>query len=101
MALCSTPVARWLANEVSHLLKSGSLASALFAECSGYSTSHLTPAQDQLVGVICHLPDLLANRLGRSLPALLVPPAYFKQVGMSLYNCLERVYAAIKGSSYY
>lgn len=97
MIVCRTPVARWLANEVADLLISDSLTADLLAQCSSNPSPRLSPIQEQLVGVICRLPDLLANRLGRSLPAVLLPAEYFKLVGRALYNCLGRVYASIKG----
>ena len=92
------PVARWLANEVADLLASDDLTSDLFIECSSNPSPRLSPAQEQLVGVVCRLPDLLANRLGRSLPAMLLPAEYFRLVGGALYKCLERVYTSIKGT---
>ena len=92
------PVARWLANEVADLLVSNSLTSDLFTQCSSNPSPRLSPAQEQLVGVICRLPDLLANRLGRSLQATLLPAEYFRLVGGAVYNCLERVYTGIKGA---
>ena len=91
------PVARWLANEVADLLASDDLTSDLFTQCSSNPSPRLSPAQEQLVGVICRLPDLLANRLGRSLPVTLLPTKYFQLVGGALYKCLERVYTSIKG----
>lgn len=91
------PVARWLANEVADLLASDDLTSDLFTQCSSNPSPRLSPAQEQLVGVVCRLPDLLANRLGRSLPVTLLPTKYFQLVGGALYKCLERVYTSIKG----
>lgn len=97
VTVCRIPVARWLANQVSDVLTSGSLTSDLFAKCSSNPSPRLTPAQDHLVGVVCHLPDLLANRLGHSLPTSLMPAAYFRLISQSLCKCLEEVHVSIKG----
>lgn len=91
------PVAKWLANEVSAVISSECLTSDLLAECSFNPSSCLTPLQNQIVGVVCRLPDLLTNRLGHSLPSSLMPPAYFKLIGSCLFNCLESIYTSIKG----
>ena len=96
-----TPVARWLANEVVDLLTADSLTSDLFTQCSNIPSPRLSPTQEQLVGVVCRLPDLLANRLGRSLPDTLLPVTYFKLVGRVLWECLKQVYATIKGTYMY
>ncbi len=64
------------------------------------TTSHpppLTPSQEGLVGVLCRLPDVLANRMGRELPPALLPPQYFSAIGRGLMGCLHQVYKALKG----
>ncbi len=85
--------ALWLSTEVQALLTSGRLT-ALFRD--ELSPAPLSADLEQLVGVVCRLPDTLSNRLGRQLSPSLLPPQYFKMVGLSIADCLKDVAATSK-----
>ena len=88
----------WLAREVEALLADSSLSltSLFHTECLA-SSAHLSPQQEQLVAVLCHLPDCLANQLGRGLPPSLLPQEYFPAIGRGVLECLRRVHDDIRG----
>lgn len=47
--------------------------------------------------MLCRLPDVLSNRMGRELPMSLLPYHYFSALGHGLTECLQQVYRALKG----
>ena len=93
------PVAKWLSSEVLKLLKSGAFASLLLSMSRrDPASSRLSPIHEHLVGVVCRLPDVLANRLGRQLKEGLFPAPYFRQLGRDLLECLESIHVKWKGT---
>lgn len=92
------PTAKWLANEVRKLLQNeDGLTSILVSNSINSDPNQLSPLQEHLVGVVCRLPDVLANRLGRQLKADLLPMAYFKRLGECLVGCLQHLYEKFEG----
>lgn len=89
--------ARWLCSEVQDMLSRDELCQVLFNECRRDPAHSLTSQQEQLVGVVCRLPDLLANKMGRQLHPSLLPRGYFAALGRSMVACLERVHTALRG----
>ena len=53
--------------------------------------------QEHLVKVLCRLPDVLANRLGRYLKEGLLPKPYFRSIGKDIFRCLESIRKQFKG----
>ena len=83
------------------LLKSGVLSSLLLSESKGDpASSRLSPRQEELVGVVCRLPDVLANRLGRQLKQSLFPKPYFGLLGEGVAHCLEDIHKDFKGRKF-
>ncbi len=92
------PTAKWLASEVLKLLQSGILPSLLLSESkSDPASSRLSLRQEELVGVVCRLPDVLANRLGQQLKEALFPKPYFELLGVGVAQCLESIHKNFKG----
>ena len=90
--------AKWLASEVLKILQSGGLASVLLSTSrQDPASTRLSVTQEHLVGVVCRLPDVLANRLGRYLKEGLLPKPYFKSLGEGVCGCLEGVHKDFKG----
>lgn len=89
--LFRVPVAKWLSHEVLELLSSGGLTVLFNSQVQGTVSHHLNPFQEQLVGVVCRLPDCLANRLGRQLSRHLLPQQYFERVGNATVECLKEM----------
>lgn len=87
----SVPTAKWLSHEVLELLSSGGLTILFNSQIRDTNTIRLSPAQEQLVSVVCHLPDCLANRLGRQLSQRLLPQQYFERVGIAIIECLTEL----------
>lgn len=75
----------------------GELCQVLYGECRRDPSHGLTYRQEQLVGVVCRLPDLLANRMGHQLHHSLLPREYFTALGRSMLACLEQVHRALRG----
>jgi hypothetical protein len=87
-----------LASEVLKILQSGVFPSILLSSCKeDPGSTRLSVAQENLVGVVCRLPDVLANRLGRSLKDSLLPKSYFQCLGEGLVTCLEGIRKDFKG----
>ena len=89
--MSSGPTAKWLSHEVLELLSSGGLTILFNSQVRDTNTLHLSPAQEQLVGVVCRLPDCLANRLGRQLSRSLFPQQYFERVGNAIIEYLKEL----------
>jgi hypothetical protein len=88
--------ARWLARELESLIHISTLTSLLCREsCSSSPT--LSPIQQQLLSSLTHLPDLLANRLGSSLPPSLLPTSLFTLLGCALLASLHSIHSDVKG----
>ncbi len=91
--------AKWLASEVLKIIECGGLSSILLsASGEDPASTQLTHAQEHLVGVVCRLPDVLANRLGRYTKEGLLPRQYFKRLGEGLLGCLEGIRKLFKGT---
>ena len=92
-------VTQWLAGEVLHLLSDGKLVEVLVAQCREVRVgdARLTAQQDQLVGVLCRLPDVLSNQLQQCLDPALLPQPYFSRLGMDVFSCLQRVHCILRG----
>lgn len=96
-------MAKWLAHEVLTIIESRGFATILssMSSCDPASVS-LSVLQEHLVGVVCRLPDVLANRLGRQLKEGLFPKPYFRRLGEGLVQCLENIHNKnFKGAVYY
>ena len=92
----SLTTAHWLAKETESLVDQTTLTSLLYEECCVPSPS-LSSDQEQLLLALVHLPDHLANQLGRSLPSFLLPPSLFSRLGGALLGCLHTIHADLKG----
>ena len=92
----SLTTARWLAREVESLVDQTTQTLLLYEECC-VPSSTLSPDQEQLLLVLVHMPDRLANKLGRSLPSFLLPFSVFSCLGRALLGCLCKVHADLKG----
>lgn len=92
------PAVQWMAQEVEAVLADGSpsLSSLFHTECL-VPSAQLSPQQEQLAAALCHLPDRLANKLGRGLLPSLLPHAYFSAIGRGVLECLKRVHEDIRG----
>jgi len=92
-------VIQWLAGEVLHLLSGGKLVEVMLTQCRDVHVgdARLTAQQEQLVGILCRLPDVLSNRLQQYLDPSLLPQPYFSQLGMDVFSCLQRVHNILRG----
>lgn len=98
MPFCSLATAKWLASEVLKIVQSGGLGSILLTRSrEDPAATRLSLQQQHLVGVVCRLPDVLANRLGRALKEGLLPKPYFGCVGEGVLRCLEGLRRDCKG----
>ena len=90
---------QWLAGEVLHLLSGGKLVEVMLTQCRDVRVgdARLTAQQEQLVGILCRLPDMLSNRLQQYLDPSLLPQPYFSQLGMDVFSCLQRVHNILRG----
>ena len=79
------------------MISSDQLCQVLYEECRRDPSHGLTSWQEQLVGVVCRLPDLLANRMGHQLHHSLLPRKYFAALSRSVLVCLEKVHGALQG----
>ena len=68
----------------------------MWEECHAPSPL-LSPAQEQLLSALTRLPDCLANQLGRSLPASLLPQPFFSALGTGMLGCLRRLHSDLRG----
>lgn len=101
LPFCRLATAKWLATEVLKILQAGGLSSILLSTSrEDPASTRLSLVQEHLVGVVCRLPDVLANRLGRSVKDGLLPKPYFRCLGEGILACLEGIRRDFKGITF-